>query len=126
MSTKPRIHKTEQILATLNKMEKAVAKLKTEWAFQHNPPQPIKLPKATKITQPKFYKSVGTNIRKARIKKGITQEQLADAMGISRVSIVNIEAGRQKLLLHHILNIAEALGLSWAQIQTQLVPHEPA
>ncbi|MCB1129554.1 MAG: helix-turn-helix transcriptional regulator [Verrucomicrobiae bacterium] len=53
----------------------------------------------------------GARIREARGKK-LTQEELAKATGLSRVSVVNIEAGRQKLLLHHVFRIAEALGLS--------------
>jgi len=68
-----------------------------------------------------FYAAAGARIKEAR-GKSITQEQLAKAAGISRVSMVNIEAGRQKLLLHHALVIADALGLSLAELVDPLIP----
>lgn len=68
-----------------------------------------------------FYLAAGARIREAR-GKSITQEQLAKAAGLSRVSVVNIEAGRQKLLLHHAIVIADVLGMSLAELVDPLVP----
>jgi transcriptional regulator with XRE-family HTH domain len=39
----------------------------------------------------------------------LSQEQLAKASQLSRTSIVNIEAGRQKLLVYNLFQIAAAL-----------------
>lgn len=41
---------------------------------------------------------------------GWTQEDLAKKIGLTRTSVVNIEAGRQRVLLHDIEKIAGAFG----------------
>ena len=56
-----------------------------------------------------FYINVGINIRRAREHYGLTQEELANAVSLTRTSITNIEAGRQKILLHVLDKIATAL-----------------
>jgi transcriptional regulator with XRE-family HTH domain len=55
-----------------------------------------------------FYKQVGQNIRLKR-PKNLSQEALASAVGLTRTSISNIESGRQKMLLHTLIDIADAL-----------------
>lgn len=39
----------------------------------------------------------------------MSQQQLAVAVGLTRSSIANIEAGRQKVALHHFARMADAL-----------------
>lgn len=63
------------------------------------------------MTPDEIYEAVGKNIRRLREKDHQTQAQLAAQIGISRASLANIEAGRQKVLLHHIFAIAETLSL---------------
>jgi transcriptional regulator with XRE-family HTH domain len=41
----------------------------------------------------------------------MSQEALADLVSLTRTSITNIEKGRQKLLVHKLLEIAGALGI---------------
>ncbi len=48
----------------------------------------------------------------ARKRKGLTQQQLADALGVNRVSIARIEAGTQSPSMTTALRIAEVLGES--------------
>lgn len=55
-----------------------------------------------------FYEAVGRRIRDARHGK-ITQAALASLVSLTRTSIVNIEQGRQQLLLHTLVDIARAL-----------------
>lgn len=43
---------------------------------------------------------------------GMTQDQLAERVGLSRTSITNIEQGRQHVSLHQLYAIAEALQVS--------------
>lgn len=59
-----------------------------------------------------LYQAVGEKIRhvRERSKPKISQAQLANRLGISRASIVNIEAGRQHAPLHVLWQIAEILG----------------
>jgi DNA-binding XRE family transcriptional regulator len=62
-----------------------------------------------------LYKRIGLLIAKARrSRKGtvVTQAQLAEHIGISRTSMVNIERGHHKVSIHHLYTIAESLGVS--------------
>jgi transcriptional regulator with XRE-family HTH domain len=56
-----------------------------------------------------FYKDLGSRIRAVRDEVGLTQTTLAGATGLTRASVANIEAGRQKVLVHHLVTIATAL-----------------
>jgi transcriptional regulator with XRE-family HTH domain len=61
------------------------------------------------MTSPAVYKEFGMLIRARRQTLGLTQEQLAEKVGLSRTSITNIEQGRQKILLHQLFLLAESL-----------------
>jgi transcriptional regulator with XRE-family HTH domain len=62
------------------------------------------------------YEAIGSAIAAARRAKGISQEQLAVVLGLSRGSISNIEAGRQKMLVHTLMQAALYLGVPAAQL----------
>lgn len=57
-----------------------------------------------------FYSLVGRRIRDARQARGLSQTELAAAASVGRTSIANIEAGRQRVPLHKLHEIALALG----------------
>jgi len=59
----------------------------------------------------RVYQEIGRRIFAARDEKGITQEQLASRIGLKRTSITNIEKGRQQVLVHMLIKIAEALAV---------------
>jgi len=69
-----------------------------------------------------FYKQIGQKIKKARTNFGLNQEELGDKVGISRVSIVNIEKGRQMPPVHIIWNMAAALGTSIENLFPEVGP----
>ena len=56
-----------------------------------------------------FYRDVGRRVRDARKKSGMTQHSLASKVSLSRASITNLEMGRQKLMLHTLVDIASEL-----------------
>lgn len=60
------------------------------------------------------YREVGQRIRKARQQRGMSQAELAELVFLSRVSITNIEAGRQSITLAGFLSFADALDTEWA------------
>lgn len=64
-----------------------------------------------------FYASVGRQIAQARTGR-LTQEALAKRASLTRTSIINIEKGRQQILLHTLLDIARALDVP----VTDLIP----
>jgi transcriptional regulator with XRE-family HTH domain len=57
-----------------------------------------------------FGRAVAT--RRRAIRK--TQETIANQIGISRASLANIERGKQRVFLHQVLALANALGLQSA------------
>lgn len=60
------------------------------------------------MTDP-IYAMFGDRIRELREKKKYTQEELARKVDLSRTSITNIEKGRHRVLLHQVVELAEAL-----------------
>ncbi len=63
-----------------------------------------------------LYRAVGEAIRAARQAQDMTQAQLAHAIGMRRTSVVNIEAGRQRVPLATLYDIADALGVQAAAL----------
>ncbi len=59
-----------------------------------------------------IYVLIGGIIKSRRKRLSMTQDKLATVLHISRASLANIEAGRQKILIHHLYAFAEALQLS--------------
>jgi transcriptional regulator with XRE-family HTH domain len=58
-----------------------------------------------------IYAETGRRIRDYRKAKGLSQGRLAVLVDLSRTSITNIERGQQKILLHTLAEIANALGV---------------
>jgi DNA-binding XRE family transcriptional regulator len=56
------------------------------------------------------HQALGARVRMIRETLGLNQEELAKRVGILRTSITNIEAGRQRMLLHSVEDFARALG----------------
>ena len=55
------------------------------------------------------YKSLGKRVRTARMKKGYSQEQLADILQISQAHVGHIESGRSTPALPTFVKLANAL-----------------
>lgn len=58
-----------------------------------------------------FYAAVGHRIRTERENRGLTQEALARGVRLTRTSITNIEKGRQRLLLHTLIDFSAFLNV---------------
>jgi len=56
-------------------------------------------------------KRFGKNVKIERIKKDLTQEQLAEILNVSHNYLACIENGRQNMSLGKILELSEALGI---------------
>lgn len=57
------------------------------------------------------YRALGRAVAARRGTLKWTQAELAERVGTSRASIANIEAGRQKVLLHQVYSLVQALEL---------------
>lgn len=58
-----------------------------------------------------LYRELGRAIKSRRKHLEVTQESVAKSAGISRASLANIEVGRQKVLVHQLYYLADALKL---------------
>lgn len=54
-----------------------------------------------------LYADIGGRVRRARKRKGLSQDDLGQAVHLRRTSIANLEAGRQHPPVHVILLIAQ-------------------
>lgn len=63
------------------------------------------------VSNSDFYERLGAAIRKGREGAGLTQSDLARLLDLSRTTVTNIEAGRQRLLADQLRDIASVLGV---------------
>jgi transcriptional regulator with XRE-family HTH domain len=56
------------------------------------------------------FKEIGRKIQAAREERGMTQVDLAQALGITQAALSNYELGKRRLYLHQIEQIANILG----------------
>ena len=59
----------------------------------------------SKTVDSNFYKSIGEQIRESRIEQGISQQELAEAVGLSQSSLSLIEDGLATPIHEKILDI---------------------
>ena len=58
----------------------------------------------------KLLKTFGINVKIERIKKGCSQEQVAEALSISAVYLSNVESGKHNLSLSNAFKLAKYYG----------------
>jgi transcriptional regulator with XRE-family HTH domain len=65
-----------------------------------------------------FYVDLGQRIRALRTNLGLTQDQLGHLLipPTSRVSIANVESGKQRILSHTLVQFAEALKVELVEL----------
>lgn len=68
-----------------------------------------------------LYALVGAKVRSARLAAEISQEFLASQVGLTRSSVANLEAGRQRMALHLFIALAHALDKD----ACELLPERP-
>jgi transcriptional regulator with XRE-family HTH domain len=69
-----------------------------------------------------LYEDIGRRIRDARQRRDYTQADLARSLGMTRSSVANFEAGRQRVTVHLLLQIAEELGSSVSELLGEPTP----
>ena len=62
------------------------------------------------------YVAIGQRVLDERNRAGWTQQDLACQVGLSRTSIANAELGRQRLMLHQIMMLADVFGVSVGEL----------
>lgn len=59
---------------------------------------------------------LGKLLREARLRRGLTQEQVGDALGVEKSEISAFEVGRRKWPQQHIAALSRVLGLSQVEM----------
>lgn len=67
--------------------------------------------------QEKFNIALGLAIRTARKDKGLSQEEIGKACGVSRVQIVNVEAGRNSTSVFILAKLKSALDFELPKLE---------
>lgn len=67
---------------------------------------------AVSATERAFYVELGQRIAALRRDRGLTQVQLAEAMGVAQQTVAHYEAGRLRLLAGALPNLADLLGVT--------------
>lgn len=62
----------------------------------------------------------GARVRELREARGMTQEQFAHACELDRTYVSGIERGKRNVSLRNIRRVADALGVSLAQLFEQM------
>jgi transcriptional regulator with XRE-family HTH domain len=63
-----------------------------------------------------FFKEMGTRIAQARKERGLTQQQLADALGVSQQTLAHYEVGRVGVGAPMLPRLSELLDLSFDEM----------
>ncbi|MCU6733598.1 helix-turn-helix domain-containing protein [Diplocloster agilis] len=63
-----------------------------------------------------IYKQMAKNIKNLRVSKGLSQEKLAELVGVTPNYIYRLETGHKKMSLNCLLSILNALDISVDQI----------
>ena len=61
-------------------------------------------------------KKFGKNVKIERIKKDLTQEQLAEIMNVSQNYVANIECGNENMSLGKILELSKFIGVDISRL----------
>jgi transcriptional regulator with XRE-family HTH domain len=68
------------------------------------------------MAETELRRKVGARVRAARESGGLTQEQVAQRVGMQRSSIANLEAGRQDMNISRLALVAVAVNLNLADL----------
>lgn len=70
-----------------------------------------------------FFKAFGQRIANLRKQRGLTQSDLAAALGLDQTAVASYEVGRRRVPLSLLPKLAQALGVSAAEIIEEPTPN---
>lgn len=68
---------------------------------------------------------IAANIKKRRIEMGFSQQDFADMIGLSRMSVINIESGRHMLTAEKLFTVCCLFNISPNQMFPTMKPIKP-
>lgn len=73
---------------------------------------PLQLPDAVTHEEKRFFKDLGGRIAQLRKEQNLTQQALADALGVAQQVVASYEIGRRRVPVSALPGLAKALGVS--------------
>jgi len=70
------------------------------------------------VAEGDLQRTVGANIRRLRTEQGLSQEALADHLGLHRTYVGGVERGERNLTLRTVKRLAALLGVEAAELLT--------
>ena len=67
-------------------------------------------------TTPVFFRKFGALIKEARIRKGLSQKQLAHRIGMKQPDVSMIEEGRKNITLYTVMRFCSVLGIKKIEV----------
>jgi len=64
-----------------------------------------------KMSDMEFYRRLGRAVAQRRDELRMTQGEVAEKLGLSRASLANLENGRQRIMVHQLFALVNALKL---------------
>jgi transcriptional regulator with XRE-family HTH domain len=61
------------------------------------------------MSEKELYRRLGRAVAERREELELTQDKVASQLGLSRASLANIENGRQRIMVHQLFRLANAL-----------------
>ena len=68
-----------------------------------------------------FFKTLGARVAQARKEQGLTQQQLAEQLGIAQQTLAHYEVGRLRIPASMLPTLAQLLGLTMEALMGQTV-----
>jgi len=72
-----------------------------------------------------FFKTLGARVAKARKDQGLTQQELADYLGIAQETLAHYEVGRTRFPVSMLPKLADKLNLSLDEMLGREATHAP-
>lgn len=57
----------------------------------------------------RFYRALGANLADARVRAELSQQDVADSLGMTRAAVCNVELGNNGMPVHRLVEWAELL-----------------
>lgn len=70
------------------------------------------------MNKEKLLKQFGTNVKIERLRQNLSQEQVAEIMGVSHAYYASIERGKENMSLGKVLELAEYLNVDIEKLLT--------
>lgn len=64
-----------------------------------------------RMSDAELYRRLGRAVAERRRMLGLTQSDVAEKLGLSRASLANLENGRQRIMVHQLFGLVNALKL---------------